>query len=167
MSWLFEVILKPSRSRRFARWTALAASLVVVLLGINPVDASKKMPPLTHAEVSRVWVGISEDELYILRLSLAADGGGFGAYSFVDDEPHIFRISAWKYEPPAIHITIEPADQLPLVTGQLNGKIIGIRMHLTMSGKGWSRSLTFRREDALLGRWSKIKEAMTRLKLKE
>lgn len=146
------------------RWTALAAPLAVILLATSPADASKKMRPLTHAEVSQVWVGISEDELYIFRLSLAPNGEGFGAYSFTDDSPRIFRVSAWKYEPPSIRVTMEPVDRSPLVASQLNGEIIGMRMHLTMSGKGWSRSLTFRCEEDLIDRWRRVKDAMVQPK---
>lgn len=164
MPWLYDVTFYHLRSSGLTRSIALAASLTVLILGTTSGDASKKMRPLTHAEVSRIWIGISEDELYIFRLSLASGGGGFGAYSFLDDEPHTFRISSWKYDPPSIHITIEPVGQSTLVTGHLSGNVSGVGMHLRMSGKGWSRSLSFRREEDLVGRWSRIKEAMARLK---
>lgn len=167
MSWLREVMLNYLWFRRIAPSVALTVLLAVVLLTTSSVDASKKIRPLTHAEVSRVWAGISEDELYIFRLSLAPEGGGFGAYSFVDDAPRIFRISAWEYEPPSIRITIEPTDQSSLVASQLKGTIEGVRMHLRMTGKGWSRSLTFRREEDLVDRWSRVKDAMTRFKSEE
>lgn len=164
MPWLCEVMPDYLWCSGFARSTALALALAVVLFATTSGEASKKMRQLTHAEVAQAWAGISEDELYIFRISLAADGGGLGAYSFVDDEPRVFRISSWKYEPPFIHITIEPTDQSPLVASQLNGEITGVRMHLRMSGKGWSRSLTFRREEELVGRWGRIRDAMARFK---
>lgn len=145
------------------RRAAFLLLFVVALLAITPADASKRMRPLTHAEMAEVWVGISEDELYIFRLSLAADGGGSGAYIFVDESPRTFRISAWKYEPPYIRINVEPLEGSSLVADRLEGKVIGVRMNLRMAGKGWSRSLTFRREEVLVGRWNRVKEAMARL----
>lgn len=160
MSWLCKVTLASSRFRSTVPWAALVVSLT--LLGGSPAGASKKMRPLTQAEVSQAWVGISEDELYIFRISLSAEGGGGGAYAFADSDPRPFRISSWKYKPPSILITMEPVDRSPLVADRLVGEISGIRMNLVMSGKGWSRSLTFRREDVLLRRWSRIKEAMPR-----
>lgn len=149
-------------NRAGGRRIALLASLAAVLLATAPADASKRMQPLTRAAVASAWVGISEDELYIFRLSLAADGGGSGAYSFVDEPPRVFRISAWKYEPPSIRIKIESVDQSPLVAEQLEGKIVGVRMNLRMAGSGWSRSLMFRREEVLVGRWARVKDAMSR-----
>jgi len=167
MSWLRNVILKHLRPSGLAGSIPLAVSLAIVLLGATYVEASKKMQPLTHEEVSHVWIGLSEDELYMFRLSLAPDGKGFGAYSFLDDEPHIFRVSAWKYLPSSIQILIEPSDQWPLITNSLNGKVVGVRMQLKMSGKGWSRSLSLRREEDLVVRWNRIKEAMARRRIEE
>lgn len=167
MSWLCNVLLKHLRPTGLVGSFALLVSLTIVVFGATYIEASKKMRPLTHAEVSHVWIGLSEDELYMFRLSLAPDGKGFGAYSFLDDEPHIFRVSSWKYLPSAIQILIEPVGQSPLIASSLNGEIVGARMHLRMSGKGWSRSLSLRREEDLAGRWNRIKEAMGRRRIKE
>jgi hypothetical protein len=134
--------------------------LIALLFWIAPTNASKKMRPLTVAEVSRVWIGISEDEHYIFRLSLTADGKGFGAYSYLDNEPRLFQISTWQFEPPSIYIKLKPATQAALVADQLKGEVSGMRMQLRMSGKGWSRSVSFRREEDLVERWERVKDAM-------
>jgi hypothetical protein len=70
-------LLWQSRALRRATLSALIAALI---LGSASTYASKKMRPLTRAEVAGAWVGISEDELYIFRISLAGDGKGSGAY---------------------------------------------------------------------------------------
>jgi hypothetical protein len=160
MPRLHEINSKYLRGRGTLRWVGLSTGLAVLLLATIPVSASKKMRPLTHEEVAQVWVGISEDEQYLFRLSLANDGSGTGAYIFVDESPHSFRISNWKYEPPSIRISLEPVDHSPLVAKVLTGTIVGVRMSLRMSGRDWSRSLAFRREEVLLSRWSRAKDAM-------
>lgn len=165
MSWLCKVGLKRLKHRWLLLLAMAGVSLALLLLGVAPAKASKKMRALTHSEVSQVWVGISEDELYIFRLYLADDGGGYGAYSFLDNEAQVFRVSNWKYEPPLIRINIAPTNNSTLVTNRLSGKLTGVRMHLRMSGAGWSRSLSFRREDALLGRWNRVKAGMNSLKI--
>lgn len=159
MRWMFMTIQKRGETAPRLR-TVVCVALSILLLGAALVQASKKVRSPTHAELSQVWVGISEDELYLMRLSLSPDGQGYGAYSFLDQEPRAFRISLWVYRPPDLQFTIESVDGRPLTTSSLKGSVVGSAMQLTMTAKGWSRSLSFRSEADLEGRWIRLKGSM-------
>lgn len=159
MCWL--LTLSRGRSDSLLRWI-LAGALTLAIFGCSTV-APKKARLLTHGEVARVWIGVSEDELCLLRLSLKADNTGLGAYSFLDKEQHAFRIPSWKFEAARLHIAVEPTDQNHWRIGPLRGSIVGDAMQLTMAGEGWSRSFTLRREEELARRWNKLRDFMERV----
>jgi hypothetical protein len=123
-------------------------------------DTGKRMRPLSAKDVAQVWVGLSEDELYLLRLRLDESGKGMAAYGFADQPPRRFSVESWTYRDGQIEIALESADDSPLPTPTLNGAVVGAAMKLTMSGEGWSRKVELRLEDALERRWRKLKEAM-------
>jgi hypothetical protein len=159
MRWMLMKIPRRDETAPKPR-TAAFVALCMLLLGSSFVQASKKVRSPTHAELSQVWVGISEDELYLMRISLSPDGQGYGAYSFLAQEPRAFRISSWVYRPPSLRFTIESVDGRPLAMNSLRGSVVGSSMQLSMEGQGWSRSLSLRSEADLEGRWIRLKEIM-------
>jgi hypothetical protein len=119
--------------------------------------APKKARPFTPDEVAAVWVGISEDQNNLLRLTLDRQGVGIGAYSFVDAPPRVFSVSSWAYEPPRIVIE---AQATHIGIKSVRGKIVGLLMYLSISGEGWKTDYTLRREAELEQRWRNLKKAM-------
>lgn len=150
----------PSRIRDL-----LTTSLVLICLTIGAAETAsavseKRMKPLSKEEVAQVWIGLSEDELYILRLSLDESGRGEAAYVFVDQPPRLFSIQSWTYRGGHIEMVLEAADDSKLEVPTLKGAVIGSSMKLTMSGQGWNRRVELRLEAALEGRWRSLKKAM-------
>jgi hypothetical protein len=158
MRWL--PVLGRSRSESLIRWT-LAVALSLAILGCATATP-KKGRLLTYEEVARVWIGVSEDELCLLRLSLKPDSTGLGAYSFLDKEQHVFGIPSWTYEAARLHIAVEPTDQTHWRLEPLRGSVVGDAMQLTMTGEGWNRTFTLRREEELVRRWNKLRDSMDR-----
>ena len=146
---------------RFKRILLVVMVWIHVVLGVTDLcQASKKIRTPTRDELLGTWVGLSEDERYVFRFTLTSNGEGRGAYSFLEEDPRVFRITSWAYEPPTLTIIAEPAMGTQLTFERLRGTVIGFAMQLTMSGEGWKRSLTLRREEDLIERWSKVKEVM-------
>jgi len=160
MRWV--LILSRERADLLLRWI-LVGALTLALSDCSLASSKKKGRLLRYDEVARVWIGISEDELCLLRLSLNPNGKGIGAYSFLDKEQHVFRIPSWTYGAARIHIAVEPTDPDHWRIDPLRGSIMGDAMQLTMSGEGWSRSFTLRREEELLRRWKELKEVMDQI----
>jgi len=68
-------LTSPSEPKRALR-SGLAALVCFVLVGVPLASTQKRIKPLSREDVAQAWIGISEDELYCLRLVLAADGTG-------------------------------------------------------------------------------------------
>ena len=150
-------VLLPARRRILA----LGALLLLALSTTGQVPASKKGRPLTREEVAVVWVGLSQDELYLLRVELDSNGQGIGADSLRGEAPRVFRAS-WDYHPPEITIQTESAGNEGLYAlGTLRGEITGVAMHLVAVGDGWRTEYELRREAELERRWSDLKTAMS------
>lgn len=159
MRWLH--ILSHQGAELFVRWLFIGA-LALAILDCSAAPSKKRGRLLKYDEVAQTWIGVSEDELCLLRLSLNEDGKGFGAYSFLDQEPHVFPIPDWTYKAAKIYVAVEPTDSSHWKIDPLRGSVMGDAMQLTMSGEGWSRSFTLRREEELLRRWNSLREAMDR-----
>ncbi len=112
------------------------ACLLPVLVTLDDPSwaANKAIKPLSREVVARVWVGLSEDELYILRLALSADGTAAGGYAFLDDPPKVFRIASWNYEPQRIKLVVASADREAVSIEMLEGAVVGTAMNLTVRG---------------------------------
>lgn len=133
--------------------------------------AAKKARPLSREEVATVWIGLSEDELYLLRLSLRADGTGQAAYVFVDSEAKVAPITAWSYDPgyeprvwewfggksSRIEITISGDSTFKKLEGTLGAEP---SMTLRAAGPDWELRLVFRREQDLVPRWQHLRRSM-------
>jgi len=141
--------------------TRLLAGVVVLFLAFLPsVAAEKKMRPLSREAITQVWLGLSEDSLYLYRLDLKDDGTGLGGYVFTDQEPTLFRIASWSYEQGNIVISPAPPESESSSLRLLRGRVVGMEMKLTVSGHGWRYSVLLRREGDLEPQWRRLREAM-------
>lgn len=123
-------------------------------------QAEKRMKPLSAKEVAQVWVGLSEDELYLIRLRLDESGSGRAAYVFADQPSRLFTVQSWTYMGEHIEIVLENSDDSALPVPTLKGSLVGSEMKLKLSGEGWGRKVELRLEAALENRWQKLKNAM-------
>ena len=141
---------------------------MLLLANRSPTCADKKPRPLTLEEIAQTWVGISEDELYLVRMSLNRDGTGQGAYVFQDEPPMVFRVVSWKYDQKSIEIVVLPQESGKgfLESGHMSGSVMGYAMTLGISGHRWKLKLNMRPEAVFERRWEETKSAMTSLSLR-
>ena len=161
----------PSRTPSIASFALPLLLAVVGLAGAACPAAAKKARPLSREEVATIWIGLSEDELYLLRLSLRADGTGQVAYLFVDSEPKVAPIAAWSYDPgyeprvwewfggksSQIEITIRGDSTFKKLEGTLGAEP---SMTLRAAGPDWKLRLALRREQDLVPRWQRLRRSM-------
>ena len=135
-----------------------SGAFLALLLVCAATEGVQKRVRVTREQVAKVWVGLSEDELHMIRLILKPEGDGQGALSFMNEKPCRFRISSWSYEEGQVEITLAtPSDECASGT-TLRGKIHGSALQLTMARQGWRRRASLRREEDLLDRWLVMKD---------
>ena len=137
----------------------LIVVLVLVLL-VFPASsmASKTARALTLEELSTTWIGISEDELSLIRLVLREDGTGHGGYIYRGHRPSTFKILSWSYGR-RFTARIEFDQEVENFSEMLFGDVIGTKMELQISGNGWKRNVALRMEEPLLDDWKKLASA--------
>jgi hypothetical protein len=140
---------------------ATATIILMLLVSSTLWSADKKIRPLSHEAVSQVWLGMTEDESCVFRLALRSDGTGFGGYVCAEQDPRLFRIESWRYEPPRFDTTLSGAGGNGSGIEHLKGTLIGVAMELKVGGRGWDRKLSLRREGDLTERWEKVRAAMS------
>lgn len=146
--------------RSSALIVAAMATLSVLCVAVSG-GAEKRIKPLTYEEVAQTWVGLSEDELYLVRVDLADDGLGSVGYIFAREEPQLFRIASWKYAGDRVEIALASPHEPPMEVPRLAGKLIGNSMVLTMEGRDWKRRLHLRPEADLEQRWTRLRQGMS------
>ena len=141
----------------------IVSGALVVVMSAHPAFASKKIGPPPLEEVASTWVGLSKNELYLFRLFLTLDGKGSVGYVFLDQEPRILALSSWQYSRGRIEIEAEFKPGAEKWDGPMIGSVNHREMTLRISGKGWSRSISLRREAELERRWLALKSDMETL----
>jgi hypothetical protein len=136
-----------------------ATIVIWLVLTAQPLFPSKKVPPSTRAEVAQTWIGITEDELYLFRLELHLDGTGLGAYVYVDEEPHVFRVASWTIDQYEVAIKVSDMGWSRNHVGELKGKVVGYQMNLLIGGHDWHRRLWLRPERPLQLKLDQLKTA--------
>lgn len=151
-----------ARLRTKSAVLCLFSCLLILVLSTLAASSEKRMKPLSREELSRTWIGLSEDELYLVRLRLDSSGAGQVGYLFGEELPRIFRVRSWTCDGDQISIPLAPMNEASLEVPTLSGAVIGASMKLSMKGSGWSRRVELRLEDSLEQRWSKLKKEMAR-----
>lgn len=140
----------------------LAISIAAVLAsGLFCNATGKPLRQLSRDEVAVTWVGLSDDELYMFRVALHADGSGVGSFRFVDDPVRRFRIQEWSYELDRISIRVDPVEAAALGFAELRGTLRGWKMVLTLSGRGYEQKISLRQEAHLERRWELLRATMS------
>lgn len=139
--------------------TAVAGA-VVLATAVFCQPSSKMGRLLTRDEVATTWVGLTEDELYVVRISLRQPSGGLVGYSFLDDPPIVLKVGSWAYDPKgSSRLTIVPAPGQTRSV-ELSGDVVGVQMELTISQGGWHRKVSLRQENEWRQRWRRLVDAM-------
>jgi hypothetical protein len=139
---------------------AVSGSLALLPLSRALVSADKRMRPLTHEEVAQPWIGLSEDELYVLRVDLRQDGTGVGGYVFAQEEPQLFRVVSWQYDGTRVQLVTEPLSNSATAFHKVTGTLEGVAMELSLKGRGWQRKVHLRQEVDLEQRWERLRSSM-------
>jgi hypothetical protein len=149
---------------------ALRSVITAILIGLTGIPlqsadrlklvSEKKVHIHTISEIAQPWIGISEDELDIVRLDLHPDGTGFGAYIFVDHAPQVFRIDAWLLKGYSITVQAKLAELEDKADGELKGEVVAFKMDLIMSGRGWHRRLWLRPEHSIESKLDELRKVM-------
>ena len=141
---------------------ALLVLVLVVIAGFagsGPDSWASRQRPVTKERVEKIWIGLSEDELYMVRLDLRPTGRGSCAFSFRDEEACLLRIRSWVYRNGVVQIEHDqPTCAAELA---LDGVIQGDILIVTMKGHRWKRTAELRREGEFVSRWERLKAVMT------
>jgi hypothetical protein len=137
-----------------------AAALAFLLLSTPSEASAKKIPVRSRAGIAQPWIGVTEDELSIFRLDLHMDGGGLGAYVYLDGTPHLFNIKSWKIDRYSIEIDCTGIDWAEDANATLRGKVVGDKMELSVRDKSWHRKLLLRPESSIEPKLDKLREQM-------
>ncbi len=133
---------------------------MILFFGICLESAPKLGRLLSREEVATTWIGLSEDELYMFRITLEKSGGGVVAYGFLDENPVVLNVRSWSYDPQANpHIVIRLSPE-PSGIVQLTGDVIGTRLELQVAKADWKRRVFLRQESTLFQRWERLRMAM-------
>ena len=119
-----------------------------------------KRRPITRERVAKVWIGLSEDELYMIRLNLKPEGDGLGAFSFVGEEPCVFSINSWSYQNGKVEITPQRPLKECMNGITFRGEIRGNALEITMKDHDWKRTASLRREEDLVVQWERLRAVM-------
>jgi hypothetical protein len=143
-----------------------SAIYVVVAFGVIAVVAltvyARSMAPHpTREQVADTWIGFTQDDLKLFRLSLDADGGGICGYTFVREPAKLYLVDGWTLSGYAIEINLIPVDQ-DAESIWMKGTTTGHRLNLEIGGNNlrWNRKLTMYRESEVTERREKIRHRM-------
>lgn len=146
---------------RLLRFLTLAGLVLATLTLFGwSAEGSKRGRHLTLEEVSKTWIGLSSNELYSIRLQLAVDGSGKGAYRFLNETPHSFEIQRWEYSSGKIEIKPATVQDRSFWLGPISGTVIGRTMTLERKEDDWTLTFYLRGEEELLEEWRALKEEM-------
>lgn len=138
----------------------LVGVLVVAALSSSPAWARKRGQPMPIEDVTTTWVGVSEDEQFVVRFVLKEDQTGLGAYTFLDQEARPFVISSWHYKEGEISIEPIPPADAPSWVRPMEGRVVGVTLHLRAADDDWEVKIRLRREAELEDRWTRLKHSM-------
>lgn len=78
------------------RLLAAVAGAMILFVGIRLESAPKLGRLLSREEVPTTWIGFSEDELYMFRITLEKSGRGKVAYGFLEERPTVLMVTSWS-----------------------------------------------------------------------
>jgi hypothetical protein len=138
----------------------LALVLVIMVLPTVSLEGADKRVRIQRGDLVGTWIGLTTDELQMIRLTLGPQGDGIIGVSFMDEEPCVFRLASWTFD--TGEVALDLADSLGRCPRdrEFHGVAKGNALELTVRGAGWKRSASLRKEERLVDRWQRLKAAM-------
>lgn len=133
---------------------------MIACLAFSAEAASKRMR-INRDDLVGTWIGLTSDELQMVRVTLDPDGTGWIGFSFLDNAPCILRLRSWVFDKGKVALGLDKSSARCPVDREFHGEVSGNALLVTMRGSGWSRSASLRREEKLAERWLRIKAEMS------
>jgi hypothetical protein len=139
----------------------LIISLIAfIILFTASVKGYTKRTKILREHLVGTWIGLTEDELQMIRLILSSDGKGVIGFSFLDERPCVFRVTSWVYDKGTIDIDLEESTARCPIDRGFEGVARGSAIELTVKGQQWKRKASLRREEELIKRLNRIEAEM-------
>jgi hypothetical protein len=144
-----------------SRQVLLPLLLAAIICRISNVEASDKRMRIQRDDVVGTWIGLTSDEMQMIRLSLEHDGTGLIGFSYLNDEPCVFHLAAWTFDKGKITLKLDGSPAKCPLDREFHCVVSGNALDLTMQGSGWKRSASLRREESLADRWRRLRATMS------
>lgn len=155
-------ILAGGRPRALRRRVGAVVLAATVTAAWSSLQAAEKRVPIQRDDVVGAWIGLTTDDLELIRLDLAAEGGGALGFIFVDLAPCVVPLKSWSFS--RGRIELEVADTPTCARGRrFQALVAGNTLELDVLGEGWRRQAHLKRESPLEDRWEQLKTAMGQL----
>lgn len=136
-------------------------ALAIVALPVARREGVDKRVPIHRENVVGTWIGLTADELQMIRLTLEPGGDGLIGFSFMAEEPCVFPLASWTFDRGEIALHLDRSPGRCPRDREFHGVVRGNALELTVRGSGWKRTASLRKEEALADRWRRLKAAMS------
>lgn len=117
--------------------------------------------PIQRDDVVGTWVGLTTDELEMIRLTLGPQGDGKLGFSFMDEEPCVVGQISWIFDRGKVDLNLDKSSGVCQRGREFGGIVKGNILELTVQGHGWRRRASLRKEENLVERWKRLRIAMS------
>jgi hypothetical protein len=161
-----EMRMKPGQAkiRRFSTLKRQQLWTVVLILMIFPaawLEGLHKRARIERDDMVGTWIGLTTDELQMIRLTLGPQGDGVIGFSFMHEKPCVRPITSWTFDSGQIPLRLNESLGSCARDHAFHGVARGNELELTLRGSGWKRRSSLRKEEGLADRWGKLKAAMS------
>lgn len=145
------------------RKKCVVASLLVILVSLLPanLESSRKRVPIQRDDVVGTWVGLTTDELEMIRLTLGPRGDGKLGFSFMDEEPCVVGRISWIFDRGKVELNLDKSSGECQRDREFRAVATGTILQLTIQGHGWRRRASLRKEESIVERWKSLRAAMS------
>ena len=140
--------------------TTTVAFAISTLIGLaGAAHGQGVAPPPEVAQVADTWIGYTDNDLSLYRLTLHKDGSGTCAFVFVRNPALLYEVTEWRLDEYDINISLKPIDETaePI---SITGETTGWLLRLKVAGEGWDRDLKMYRESDFDTILKKLKDRM-------
>lgn len=135
------------------------ACVLAISVAAPSLDGVGKQVAIQREDLLGVWVGLTEDDLEMVRLDLSPQGTGVVGYVFVDEKPCVLLLKSWQYDRGNLDLDLPESSECGRDREYL-GVVSGNTLVLTARSAGWKRRAVLKREAPLVTRWENLKTAM-------
>lgn len=132
--------------------------MAVLFLSTAMLNGSKSVR-IQRDDLVGTWVGLTTDELQMIRVTLEPQGKGIIGVSFLDEQPCVFRLASWLFDGGKLAFNFDRSSAT--CVQKIQGLTRGSALELTLSGADWKRTASLRREEKLADRWERLRFTMS------